>query len=196
MPSASTAARATSAAFPPASLGQTCASATPNAGGSAVSRSVTVSGWNSPRTEKALTVTSGPSTSSSTMRRAAAGLRDRARDRGRQLVLGADERQTLLPLPVGRLDDAGARTVCCSASSGASTICQLGCGTPASARRSRCFCFETRELGRAARSDAAGRSARRPGRRSRPASRSRARSPRRRPPRRRGARCPARPRSR
>ena len=42
-------------------------------------------------------------------RRAAAGLCDRARDRGRELVLGAHERQALLPLPVGRLDDPGAR---------------------------------------------------------------------------------------
>ncbi len=52
--------------FDTSSLGQACASATPNAGGSAVSRSVTVSGWKTPSTEKAFTVTSGPSTSSST----------------------------------------------------------------------------------------------------------------------------------
>ena len=49
-----------------AELGHACASATPNAGGSAVSRSVTVSGWNTPSTENALTVTSGPSANSST----------------------------------------------------------------------------------------------------------------------------------
>ena len=50
------------------SLGQTCASATPNAGGSAVTRSVTVSARKSPPTENAFTVASGPSTSSSTSR--------------------------------------------------------------------------------------------------------------------------------
>ena len=46
--------------------GQTCASATPNAGGSAVTRSVTRAARNSPSAEKATTVTSGPGTSSST----------------------------------------------------------------------------------------------------------------------------------
>jgi hypothetical protein len=50
------------------SLGHACASATPNAGGSAVIRSVTVSGQNRPPTEKALTVTSRPATCSSTSR--------------------------------------------------------------------------------------------------------------------------------
>ena len=67
MPSASAAARAASGT--PASataLGQAWASATPNAGGSAVRRSVTVSGWNPPPAENALTVISGPATSSST----------------------------------------------------------------------------------------------------------------------------------
>ena len=42
--------------------GHACASATPNAGGSAVRRSVTVSGTKRPSSDTALTVTSGPST--------------------------------------------------------------------------------------------------------------------------------------
>ena len=73
---------------------------------------MTVSGWNSPRTENAFTVTSGPSHELLDDRGAAAGLLDRARDRIRKLVLGANERQPLLTLPVGRLDDQDG-TVCC-----------------------------------------------------------------------------------
>ena len=61
-------------------LGQTCASATPNAGGSAVSRSVTASAVKTPPAEKPTTVTSGPSTSSSTSAEAVPR-RSRARSR-------------------------------------------------------------------------------------------------------------------
>ena len=110
-PSAAAAARAAStAAAVSCSDGHTCASATPNAGGSARIRSVTVSGTNSPSTENAFTVTSGPSTSSSTSHAAARatprwrGRPPRARSSGRTY-----ERQPALALPVGRLDDAGER---------------------------------------------------------------------------------------
>ena len=88
------------------SLGQTCASATPNAGGSATMRSVTVSGWKRPPTENAFTVTSGPATSSST-----STTLDRASPRARSNASASasaarDEREPLLALQVGRLDDA------------------------------------------------------------------------------------------
>ena len=97
-----------SRAVPGTWLGQTCASATPNAGGSATTRSVTASAVNTPSTEKPTTVTSGPSTSSST---SASPLR--ATLRARSIASGElrrvlDERQPLLALPVGRLHDDGA----------------------------------------------------------------------------------------
>ncbi len=135
MPSAETALAATSAASPAASAsdGQTCASATPNAGGSAVSRSVTVSGWKRPSTENAFTVTSGPSASSST---SAWPFLDSARAR----VIAASSSATSStrlrprwPCRSGALTTQGTGRP----SSGPETRCQAGCGTPAVASRSR-----------------------------------------------------------
>ena len=89
--------------------GQTCASATPKAGGSATIRSVTASAVKAPSTEKPTTVTSGPSTSSSTSASAVArGARAPSRSPSGRLGRVLDERQPLLPLPVGRLHDDGA----------------------------------------------------------------------------------------
>ena len=65
IPSASRVRAATAVASAADRLGQTCASATPNAGGSATTRSVTASGLNRPPAEKPITVTSGPGASSS-----------------------------------------------------------------------------------------------------------------------------------
>ena len=71
-PSAAAADDAASTATPTvvgsSELRHTCARATPKAGGSQRTRSVTVSGWKRPPSEKPLIITSGPSTSSSTSR--------------------------------------------------------------------------------------------------------------------------------
>ena len=105
IPSAATARSATSGDCPPTWLGQTWARATPKAGGSAVIRSVTASAVNTPSTENPITVTSGPSTSSSTSARPLrAALRATSIAAARSPRRG-DERQALLALPVGRLDD-------------------------------------------------------------------------------------------
>ena len=108
--------------------GQTWASATPNAGGSAVSRSVTVSGTKRPSSETAFTVTSGPSTCSSTSTHAAAGLRERRRDRALELVRPADERRARAG-PAGRAPSRR-RATGAPGSRGSSA---RACGTPASA---------------------------------------------------------------
>ena len=109
-PMASAAARATETAASTtaagSSLGQTWASATPNAGGSATTRSVTVSGWNAPSTENALTVSSRPATSFSTSTtgpRAASSATANASATSSGRV---HDRQAALPLAVGRLDHA------------------------------------------------------------------------------------------
>ena len=95
MPTASTAARAASTTASVSCVdGQTCARATPNAGGSAVSLSVTVSGTNRPSCENALTVSSGPSTSCST---SAVPERDSARAAASAGSSSARERTSLRP---------------------------------------------------------------------------------------------------
>src|SRR5581483_11473887 len=63
---AAAAATAASISSDGSSLGQTCASATPKAGGAATTRSVTLSAWSSPPSENALTVISRPGSASST----------------------------------------------------------------------------------------------------------------------------------
>src|SRR4051794_2814424 len=123
MPSADTAAAATSGDCPPTWLGQTCARATPKAGGSAVRRAGTVSDVNSPSTQNPTTGPPRPPPSSSTRdpphgpprpvddlldeRRPVAGRAARGLDRRGQLGGIGDGRQALLALPVGRLDDDG-----------------------------------------------------------------------------------------
>ena len=107
-----------------------------------MSRSVTVSGWNSPRSENAFTVTSGPSTTSST---SATPLRDSSIARAIASGSSSSERTSVRPFCPCR---SGALTTdgMGSPSSGSETSCQRGCGTPAFARSSRCFCFETARL--------------------------------------------------
>ena len=106
MPSAPAAASAAPAAASASrSAGPACASATPNAGAAATSRSVTVSAWKRPPTEKPLTVSSGPSTSSSRRQapvRDSAAARSIASSSSSALV---HDREPALALPVGRLDD-------------------------------------------------------------------------------------------
>ena len=118
------------------SLGQTCASATPNAGCSATTRSVTASAVNAPSTEKPTTVTSGPSTSSSTSARPL-----RAAVRARSIASGSSAGSSTSVSPFWPCR-SGAFTTTGPATSGGSssppTTHQRGCGTPASPRRSRC----------------------------------------------------------
>ena len=67
---------------------------------------MTVSGVNSPATEKAFTVTSRPGHELLDEDDARARLAERERERGLELRLVLDEHEPLLPLAVGRLDDA------------------------------------------------------------------------------------------
>ena len=110
IPSASAAARAASiAALRLRTQGQACASATPNAGGSAVSRSVDEQRHGSRRrSRRPCTVTSGPSTCSSTSTTPLRDASSAASIAAGELLRGAHERQPALALAVGRLDDARA----------------------------------------------------------------------------------------
>ena len=107
--------------------GQTCANATPNAGGSAVRRSAFVSARNDPSTEKALTVTSGPSTYSSATN---VPLRDASRAAA---IVAGSRGGCLTPASASLTLAIGS-----SATHGAlgSSSCR-GCGTPAAARAAR-----------------------------------------------------------
>ena len=166
--------------------GQTCASATPNAGGSAISRSVTVSGVKRPSSETAFTVTSGPSTSSST---STPPPRDSASAASSAAASSAGSRTSVEPalaLPVGRLDDAGERERRVARVERRARAARRPRRTPRAAASST-----SRARRCARRSDAAGRAARRRARRSRPASRRRARRSRRRRGRARAARSPS-----
>ena len=90
-----------------AALGHAWASATPKAGGSAVSRSVTVSGWKRPPIEKALTVISAPRNELLEEAGTASGRLERAaRSPGEPRFVGHRRGEPALALPVGRLDDA------------------------------------------------------------------------------------------
>ena len=129
IPTASTAARATSAtAAMSCSDGQTCASATPKAGGSAVNRSVTVSGVKRPSSEKALTVTSGPSTSSST---SGTPPLDSAAATASASARSSRRRTSVSPRCPCRSD---ALTTHGSGSDGSRGSNPRGCGTPAAAK--------------------------------------------------------------
>ena len=91
----------------PRSLGQTCASATPNAGGSATIRSVTASAVNTPPAEKPTTVTSGPLRPA--LRRAprrSARLAARARPPSRSSASSCTSESPFWPCWSGRLHDA------------------------------------------------------------------------------------------
>ena len=110
IPSASTAARATATTGSTSwTDGHTWVSATPNAGGSAVSRSVTASGTKRPSSDTAFTVTSGPSTYSSASTTPPRDSVSAVSQRRFELVPPADERQPALALPVGGLHHAGQR---------------------------------------------------------------------------------------
>ena len=143
------ASRAASTAAPTSAgasaLGQTWASATPNAGGSATTRSVTVSGVNRPADARTRSPSPrGPGTSSSTSTTLDRDSPSASVERRRELLLGAHEHEPLLALAVGRLDDArvaerGRRG---AASSSEAQTTWRGWGTPASANRSRWRSFE------------------------------------------------------
>ena len=89
-------------------LGQTCASATPNAGGSATTRSVTVSGDERAADREGVHghLAARPR-APRRARRSARDARERGSNAGVELRRVAHEREALLALPVGRLDDAG-----------------------------------------------------------------------------------------
>ncbi len=156
-------------------VGQTCASATPNAGGSAVSRSVTVSGTKRAVEREGVDGHLGPVDVAP--RRARAPLRDsaerRRRARPRARPRRAHERQPALALPVGRLDDARA-----TRSPGRAGRAPRACGTPASANALALARLRRRERRPSRASIGCGerRAAPRRAPRSRPASRPRARS--------------------
>ena len=88
------------------SVGQTWASATPKAGGSAVSRSVTVSGTKSPSTRERVHRDLGPLDVLLDEDAAAARLHRRRLERSREVLAAPDEREAALPLAIRRLDDA------------------------------------------------------------------------------------------
>ena len=137
MPTASTAARAASTTSAVScSDGQTCARATPNAGGAAVTRSVTVNGVNRPSSENALTVNSGPSASRST---STAPERDSARAAAIAGSSSSGERTSASPRCPCR---SGAFTTTGNPTSGSRGSNAGAWGTPASANASRWRAFD------------------------------------------------------
>src|SRR5947207_2681777 len=148
MPTAATAFPATSIAAAIcsglSSLGHACASATPNAGGSAVSRSVTVSGWNRPPTEKPLTVNSRPFTCSST---STVALRDASSATSTAEAIrraSATSDKPRCPCRSGAFTTQGkpTRSAAATASRAPEQITNCGCGISASAKRSRWRTFD------------------------------------------------------
>ena len=170
MPRAATARSATSGVRPRTWLGQTCARATPKAGGAAVIRSVTVSAVKTPSTEKPTTVTSGPSTSSSTSARPLRAALRASSIAGAERLGRLDERQALLALPVGRLDDDRAGDLRQVVVAADHPRPRLRAHRPPRAARAGAAC-SSRARRSGARSDAAARRARRSARRRPPASR-------------------------
>ena len=126
------------------SLGHTCARATPNAGGSATTRSVTVSGWKRPSTENALTVTPARRRAPRPARRSSARARARGRTpSGERLRHPARARAPSAPGGRAPSPRRGSRTPRPPATASDRLEQTHGrCGTPASTKRSRWRSFD------------------------------------------------------